>query len=227
MIRRIVGVVLRPRATLAAVIRQPTWLATWLLILTVWAICGAWLLSTDIGRQALVDERVRGVETFGGRVTDSEYEALLADPPLWVYFTSGGRLLLTPQVTLLIAVALWGVARRERAAVTLSQALAIAVHASVLLVVGQLIATPIHYVRESLTSPLNLAAILPLMQEGTLPARFFGTLDLFAIWFGCVLAIGLSVATARPTARYLVPLAGLYAVFAALMAAIIAVRGGT
>ena len=227
MIRRIAGVVLRPRATLATLVRQPTWVATWLLILAVWAICGAWLLTTDVGQQALVDERVRVVEVFGGTVTDAEYAALLSNPPWWVYFTSGGRLLLTPEITLLIAVALWIVARFDGAAVTFTQALAIAVHASIVLVVGQLVATPIHYVRESLTSPLNLAAVLPLMEEGTAPARFFGTLDFFAIWFACVLAVGLSVLTSRRTSRYLVPLAGLYMVFAGVMAVIIAARGGT
>lgn len=227
MIRRIAGVLIRPRATLAALIKQPTWVATWLLILIIWAICGAWLLTTDVGPQALVDERVRVVESLGGTITDGEYAALLAGPPWWVYFTSGGRLLLTPVVTLLIAVAWWAAARFEGAAVTGSQAMAVAVHASIVLLIGQLIATPIHYVRESLTSPLNLAAVLPLMEEGTAPARFFGTLDLFAIWFACVLAVGLSVLTSRPTARYLVPLAGLYAGFAALMAVIIVARGGT
>jgi hypothetical protein len=226
VIWRIAGVVWRPRATLVALVRQPTWVATWLLILIVWAICGAWLLSSDVGRQALVDERVRVAEVFGGSVTDEEYAALLATPPWWVYFTSGGRLLLTPDVTLLIAAALWAVARLDGASVTLSQSLSVAVHASIVLLLGQLIATPIHYVRESLTSPLNLAAVLPLMEEGTMPARFFGTLDLFAIWWAAVLAVGLSVLTRRRTSRYLVPLAGLYIGFAGLMAAVIAVTGG-
>ena len=70
-----------------------------------------------------------------------------------------------------------------------SQALAIVVHASVVLLVGQVIATPLHYVRESLTSPLNLAAVLPLMQDGTAPTRFAGTLDLFALWWAVLLGI--------------------------------------
>ena len=226
VIGRIAGVVWCPRATLAALVRQPTWVATWLLILIVWAICGAWLLSSDVGRQALIDERVRVVEAFGGTVTDDEYAALLANPPWWVYFTSGGRLLLTPEVTLLIAVALWATARFDGASITPSQALSVAVHASIVLLLGQLIATPLHYVRESLTSPLNLAAVLPLMEEGTVPARFFGTLDLFAIWWAALLAMGLSVLTKRRTSRYLVPLAGVYLGFAGLMAAIIAATGG-
>jgi hypothetical protein len=179
---RIAGIILRPRATLAALVLAPAWLTTWLLILMTWAICGGWLLSTDVGRQALVDERVRVVEALGGVVTDAEYAALQARPPWWVYFTSGGRLLLFPITTLAVAALLWLVARTSATA-TLTQALALAVHASVALAVGQVVATPLHYLRESLTSPLNLATVLPLMEQGTVASRFFGALDVFALWW--------------------------------------------
>ena len=227
MIRRIAGMVFRPRATLAAVIDRPAWAAMWLLILVVWAASGGWLLSTDIGQQALVDERVRVIETFGGTVDDTQYAAWLANPPWWVYFTSGGRLLLTPAVTILVAIVLWTLARADGASATFSQGLAIAVHASLILLIGQLIATPIHFVRESLTSPLNAAAILPLMEEGTLPTRFFGAFDLFALWWGVLLVLGLSIVTQHRLARYAMPLAAVYVGFAAVVAAVIAVTGGS
>jgi Yip1 domain len=226
VIRRIAGIVTRPRATLAELVRQPVWAATWLFILILWAICGSWLLSTDIGQQALVDERVRVIESFGGTVTEPEYAALVAEPPWWVYFTSGGRLLLTPEFTLLIAVAVWAVVRREGAPVRFAQALAIVVQSSVVLLIGQLVATPIHYVRESLTSPLNASALLPLMEDGTAPTRFFGVLDVFAVWWAVLLAVGLSALTGRPTRRYLVPIALIFAAFAMVMAIVLAVRGG-
>lgn len=227
VIRRIAGVLMRPRATFAGLVEQPAWAATWGLILIVWAICGGWLLSTDVGQQSLIDERVRVIESFGRTVSDAEYAALLAQPPWWIYFTSGGRLLLTPEVTLLIAAAIWMVARLDGALVTFSQGLAVAVHATVVLLLGQLIATPLQYVRESLTSPLNLAAVLPLVEDGTAVARFFGTMDFFALWWTGLLAVGLSVLTRRRTTRYALPLAGLYVGFAGVMTAVIAVMGGS
>ncbi len=226
MLRRIAGVITRPRATLAELVDRPAWAATWFFILVGWAICGGWLLSTDVGQQGLIDERVRVIESFGGTVTEPEYAALLAQPPWWVYFTSGGRLLLTPEVTLLVALAVWAVARLEGVSAKFSQGLAVAVHASVVLLVGQLVATPFHYIRESLTSPLNAAAVLPLMEEGTVVARFFGVMDLFAVWWAGLLAVGLSVLTGRPTARYIVPIALLFAGFAGVMAVVMAVMGG-
>jgi hypothetical protein len=219
--------VIRPRTTLTELKARPVWVAPWLLILIVWAVCGGWLLSTEVGQQALVDERVRVIETFGGEVKDDEYAALQAHLPWWVYLTSGGRVLLTPPATVLAAVAMWLVARGDgTGATTMRQAMAIAVHASVVLLIGQLIATPLHYIRESLTSPLNMAAILPLMEEGTLPARFFGTLDVFALWWVWLLALGLSALTHRPVRRYAWPLAASYMVFAAIVAALIAATGG-
>ena len=42
------------------------------------AVCGGLLLSTPVGRQALVDERVRVIEALGGRVDDAAYAALQA-----------------------------------------------------------------------------------------------------------------------------------------------------
>jgi hypothetical protein len=226
LIGRITGVVLRPRATLAAVIHAPAWLGTWIVILVVWACCGGWLLSTDVGQQALVDERVRSVETFGGTVSDGEYAALQANPPWWVYFTSGGRILLLPPTTLAVAGLIGFVARANGRKATFGQALAIAVHASIPLAIGQVVATPLHYLRESLTTPFNLAAILPLMDEGTLPSRFFGSLDLFALWWAGLLAIGLSALTGRRARHYAWRLAALFLVFGVVTATLIVAMGG-
>jgi hypothetical protein len=187
---------------------------------------GGWLLSTDIGQQALVDERVRVVETFGGTISDQTYDAMQASPPWSVYLTSGGRLLLTPVATLAAAVGVWVIARRDGTRARFAQALAIAVHTSVVLLLGQVIATPLHYVRESLTSPLNLASILPLMVEGSFQARMFGTLDMFALWWAGLLAAGTAALTGRGAGRYLKGILIGYAGLAAGVAAVIAIVGG-
>jgi hypothetical protein len=192
----------------------------------VWAFAGGWLISTEIGRQALVDERVRVVEAFGGTIADEDYAQLQAAPPWSVYVTSGGRLLLTPAATLTAALIVWAAARRDGAQARLAQGLAIAVHASVVLLLGQLVATPLHLVRESLTSPLNLAAVLPFMEEGSFQARFFGTLDLFALWWLSLLAIGLASLTRRSAWRYLKGLLMGAVGVAATVAVLIAVLGG-
>jgi hypothetical protein len=208
-------------------VERPAWLGTWLAILAVVTICAAVLLISDVGHQAVVDERVRVVETFGGTVGDAEYAALLANPPFWVYFTSGSRTLLLPVVTLVVAAACGVIVRSTGTPARFVQALSIVVHASVVLALGQLVATPIHYVRESLTSPLNFAAILPLVQEGTAAARLFGVIDIFAAWWLGLIAIGLGALTGRSVRRYAMSFAVVYLGFAAVMAGVIAALGGT
>lgn len=227
MIRRFADVVVRPRAAMTALVHQPVWLAPWLTILVVCAGTAAWFLRTDVGHQALVDERVRLTEAFGGSVTDTDYAGWLATPPVSVYLTSGGRVLLNPVVTLVAALGLWLGARLEGAAPPSARVcLSLAVHATVVLALGQLVALPLHYVRESLTSPFTLATVVPGPEDGSLTARWLGGIDLFVLWWTVLLGIGLSVLTGRPVGRYLWPAALVLGAGAGLLVGLIAALGG-
>ena len=223
--RRVTGVLRHPRATMAEVVQHPAFITTWVVVLLVAAVCGGLLLSTPIGQQALVDERVRVTEALGGRVDDAAYDRLRSDPPVSNYLTSGGRLLLTPPVTLLVAAGLVGLARFDGARVTFVTALAIVVHATVVLALQQVVAAPLHYVNESLTSPTNLAGMLRVFDEGSVPARLFGTIDVFGLWWMWLLAVGLAAATGRPARQYIWRLMAVYLGVAAIVAAVFAVFG--
>lgn len=224
---RVTGVLVHPRATMAEVVRHPAFITTWVVVLLAGTVCGGLLLSTPVGQQALVDERVRVTEALGRRVDDAEYARLQTDPPLAVYLTSGGRLLLTPPVTLLVAAGLLVLARIDGAALSFTAALAIAVHASVVLALQQIVATPLHYVAESLTSPTNVAGVLRLFDDGTWPARLFGTIDVFGLWWIWLLSVGLAAATTKPARRYFWRLMAVYVGVAAIVAAVFAVLGGS
>ena len=223
--RRVTGVLMHPRSTMAEVVRRPVFTTTWVVVLLAVVICGGLLLSTPVGQQALVDERVRVTEALGQRVDDAAYARLQASPPLLVYLTSGGRLLLTPPITLLVATGLMVLARLDGAAVPLRTALAIVVHATVVLAVQQVVATPVHYLYESLTSPTNVAGIVRVFDEGTWPARVFGTIDVFGVWWMWLLSVGLAAATAGSARRYLLRLTAVYVGVAAVVAAVFAVFG--
>ena len=223
--RRVTGVLRHPRATMAEVVRHPAFITTWVFVLLVAAVCGGLLLSTPIGQQALVDERVRVTEALGGRVDDAAYDRLRSDPPVSIYLTSGGRLLLTPPATLLVAAGLVGLARLGGARVTFVTALAVAVHATVVLALQQVVAAPIHYVNESLTSPTNLAGLLRVFDEGSVPARLFGAIDVFGVWWMWLLAVGLGAATGCPARQYVWRLLSVYLGVAAMVAAVFAVLG--
>lgn len=223
--RRVTGVLMHPRATMAEVVRHPAFITTWVVVLLAVAICGGLLLSTPVGQQALVDERVRVTEALGGRVDDAAYARLKAAPPVSVYLTSGGRLLLTPPITLLVAAGLAALARIGGAGMTFVTALAITVHATVVLALQQVIATPLHYAYESLTSPTNVAGLLRLFDEGSWPARLFGSIDVFGVWWMWLLAVGLAAATGRPARQYVWRLLAVYVGIAAIVAVVFAVAG--
>lgn len=223
--RRVIGVLWHPRRAMTEVVARPTFAAAWVLLLAVLAVCAFALLSTTVGRQALVDERVRVVEALGGRVDDAAYAALQAHPPLLVYLTSGGRLLLTPGITLLVAAGLTTLAALDGVKVRYGVALAITVYASLVLALQQVVVTPLHFIRESLTSPTNIGGLLPVLDEGSLPARWLGSIDVFGLWWVWLLAIGLAAATGRPARRYAARLLMAYIGIAALVAAVFAVLG--
>ncbi|HWI20525.1 MAG TPA: YIP1 family protein [Vicinamibacterales bacterium] len=223
--RSVTGVLLHPRSTMNEVVRNPAFMTTWIVVLLAVIVCGGWLLSTPVGRQALVDERVRVTEALGSRVDDASYAQLQAKPPVSVYWTSGGRLLLTPPITLLVAAGLVVLARLDGLRLAFVTALAIAVHATVILAVQQIVATPVHYLYESLTSPTNVAGVLRVFDEGTWPARLFGTIDVFGLWWMWLLSLGLAAAAGKPARRYFARLLAVYVGVAAIVAAVFAVMG--
>jgi len=223
---RIAGVLWHPRSTMAEVARHPAFISTWIALLVVVAACGSVLLWSPVGRQALVDERVRVIEALGGRVDDGAYAALQAHPPRLAYATSGGRLLLNPLVTLVTALGLVVLGALDGARVRYGVALAVAVHATVVLALQQVLIAPLHYVRESLTSPTTLAGLLPMLEEGTWAARLLGSMDVFGLWWVWLLAVGLAAATGRPALRYVWRIGLAYVAVAALAAAVFLLLGG-
>ena len=128
-------------------------------------------------------------------------------------------------MTLLVAAGLLLLARMERVNLTYVTALAIAVHATVVLAVQQIVATPLHYVAESLTNPTTLAGLLRVFDEGTLPARLFGSIDVFGLWWMWLLSVGLAAAAGKPARRYFWRLLAVYVGVAALIAGVFAVLG--
>ena len=156
---------------------------------------------------------------------DAAYAGWQADPPLLVYLTSGGRLPLTPPITLLVALGLVTLAAADGNRIRYGGALAVAVHASVVLALQQVVSTPLHFVRESLTSPTNLAGLLPGLEEGSWAARWLGSVDVFGLWWLWLLALGLGAATETPVRRHVLRLLGVYVGIAAIVATVFAVMG--
>jgi hypothetical protein len=130
-------------------------------------------------------------------------------------------------VTVLVALGLMLLARLDGATLRLPSALSVVVAATLVLAIREALMTPVFVLRESITSATNLAALLPSVDEGSLAARFLGTIDVFALWWTWLLALGVSSASGRPARRYLLRLMAVYIGMAALIAGVMAFGGGS
>jgi hypothetical protein len=194
----------------------------------VTAACGAALMQTGIGRQALVDQWERSAEAFGRDVDDALYGRFVAWSEHGAAYAAARAALAGPVLAIAAAaaiMALFNATSPVRA--SYAQVLAIVAHAGVIAALGQALAAPIAYASETLATPATLGRVLPAFDEASPAARFLGAIDLFLVWWAVVLGLGIALLYRRSPARTAAGFVGVYVVFAALLAAVMAVTGGT
>lgn len=226
-----------PRATLAHAVVHPRSVDLAVLIVVISAVCSSGFLMTRVGRLAALDQQVRQLESVGVVMTDDTYETLRAMVPYRpvvsaAFILVGWPILWVGAARILVAVCdrVLGLPREGgRAGSTArrrAQALAMVVHASAIFAVRAMVAAPINYARESLGGATSLSLILPAFGESTFPARLFGAVDVFVVWWVVLVALGVSIlyqTRTLPVARWLF---GAYAGGAAALALTQALRGG-
>jgi hypothetical protein len=192
------------------------------------AACSGALLQTEVGRLALVDQWERTASAFGQTVDDNEYAALEDASQNGAVYAAVSSFVSGPVVALVLAAVLTGVFNGMLGgSATYIQVLAIVAHAGVILALRQVIAAPINYARETLASPMTMTMFFSMFDESSPIARFFGIIDLFVVWWLTVLALGMSVLYRRPARRLLVVFVSAYLVLALVLAAVVALTGGT
>ena len=226
VVARMAGVVVSPRRTFGALAAAPRALDVLLLAWLAAFACTAALLQTGVGELALVDQWERTAIAFGQQVGDVEYAALQQAARRGAAYAAATALASGPALAAALAGVLFLAFRRARRSVRYAQVLAIAAHASVILALRQIVAAPVSYARESLTSPTSASMFLTMVDEGSPVTRFFGLIDLFVIWWLVVLAIGLSVLYGRSARRIALTFAGIYLVMALVVAGLTAALGG-
>jgi len=225
---RAFGIMTAPRATFEVVARSPRWVGILALTFLVTAASAAIVLATDVGQLALLDQWERTASAFGRSLSDAEYTRLAeasrqgAGYAVMTAFASGPLLALG-----LSAVFFLALRTAAPGAVTFQQVLAVVAHAGVILALRQLIAAPVAYARETLTSPITLGIFFRMLDEANPFARFLGIIDLFVVWWAFVLAIGMSVLYRRPARRLAGVFVGAYVTLAIVLTAVMAATGGT
>ena len=225
---RLIGVIRRPRLTFGAVSAAPRWAGLLISLSVVSFVLSAAFLATAVGQQALVDQWERTATAFGQPVDDARYAAFQEMSRNGLSYAAVTALLSVPGAALALAVVLYAAfTGLGRGAATFRQVFAVVVHASVILVLRQIVAAPMNYARESMASPTTLVRLLSGIDEGSPLARLSGLIDLFVVWWVVVLAIGIAVLY-RKRARTLSALfVGAYVVIAFVLVGTMAILGGT
>jgi len=218
---RVFGVLTSPRATYADVAAHPRWLGVLIVVLATTIASSSWLLSTEVGQRAVIDQQLQTLEGFGRTVSDAQYQQMERMAPYSVYVAAAGQIIFLPLVTLTIAgiaIAIFNGALGADA--SFRQVFAVVSFSSVVTGLRALFSTPLNYARESLSSPTTLAAVLPFFEDNTFAARLLGAIDLFLIWWIVSLAIGLGVLYKRRTAPIATAFLLVYGAIAVTIAAV-------
>ncbi len=224
---RILGVLISPRHTLAAVVATPRWWGVLLLTTVVTFGCSATVLRTEVGRTALVDQWERTAIAFRGDVDDAQYARLQEMSEHGVIYAALTSLLNGPVLVVVLSGVLTFLAHSAfRVDVTLRQMLGVVAHAGVILMLRQVVAAPIHYLSESLASPTTMIRLAGTLDESSPVARVLGAVDVFVLWWIVVLAVGVALAVRRPIRPVALAFTGIYVALAVLLAVAMALTGG-
>ena len=227
LLARAVGVVVSPRTTYVEVAARPHILGALGLFLAI-AIAGSFtFMSTQIGKDALLDQQIRAVESFGRQVPDAAYDRMEAMLQYAPYFSVAYIAVFFPLAALLVSgivIAVFNAALGGSA--TFKQVYAVVVHSLMVLGLQQIFVYPLDYAKQSLSSPTNLAVFFPFLDEATFLARLLGSIDLFLIWWIVNLSIGVAVLYKQRTAPIGISLLVVYGALALIVAAARTVLSG-
>ena len=217
----------RPRAAMTAAVARPRpqGMLVFLTLLTVGP--GTLLMTTGVGRQALVDEWERTAAAFGRDVGDAGYAQLHRRSRHAPWWAAGRGLLVGPILASGIAAGLHlTLGRRTDRARPFATALAVATHAGMPLAVRELLGAPVNYMRESTTNVFTLGSWVPSLDIASPPARLLGALDLFGVWTALLIALGASIAYQRRFRTLAAVTLGIYGGLGLLVALVLWIASG-
>ena len=216
---RIFGVLTSPRETFERVMADPRWVGILALSVGAVAVPGSLLMTTDFAQRAMLDQQISSMESFGVTVTDEVRAEMQQSGRSAAYTTFGFMLVGVPIFCVMLAGMLHGVGYGLLGAgASFGQVFSVVAHAGVVFPVQQLLAVPLNFAREAITSPTTLAAFAPLLDEDAFAFKLLSAIDLVNVWWIMILSIGLAVAWKRRTTPIAVTLFGIYAGIALIIA---------
>jgi len=227
LVGRLAGALLSPQSTYAQLAERPTWAGLMAIVIVMVSAPMAVLMSTSVGQRALLDTQMQAFETFGRTVNAAQYQALQRFAAIAPYTAVANGVVGVPLGVLVVSalvLAIFTGLLGGRA--TFRQVFAVTTGSWVVLALRVVFSAPLDYVRQTLTSPTNLAAVLPFFEDDTFPARLLGSLDLFLIWWILNLSIGIAVLYKKRTAPVATTLLGVYVVIGLAIAIVRSLLSG-
>jgi hypothetical protein len=191
------------------------------------ALSSTLLFQTETGRLALLDQWERTAVAFGQPIDNARYAEMQRATEHGIMYAAASAFASGPLLVGALAVLLFGAFRLAGEPGALRQVCAIVAHAGVILMLRQVVASPLAYARETLASPTSLNLFFSMLDETSPLARFFGIIDLFLVWWLAVVAIGMSVVYRKPARQLAAAFMGVYALVAGVLTIVMALAGGT
>jgi Yip1-like protein len=223
LMARLVGVLLSPRETFAAVAAQPRWLGVMLVTIVMSSAGYYMILSSQDMQDAIVDQQVTAMEARGTNVSDEQVANIERFIGFLPRIYAVGVFILGPLLGAAMAGIMTGIFSTLMGGNgTFKQVFAVMNHAgfipaiSALFISGMLAvgAKPV-----GVRPPgANLGVFVPMLEETSFLAVMFRSIDMFLLWWMVVLAIGLGVLYKRRTGPIATTFIGLYVVVALLIA---------
>jgi hypothetical protein len=221
---RIVGVLLSPKETFAAVSANPRWLGVMLVTLVVSSAAYYVILSSPDMQEAIIDQQISRMESGGATVSDEQ----VANIERFIGYMPAGYavavFVLGPVFGAIIAGILMGIFTTIMGGNgTFKQVFAVLNHAGVIqalsgIFIAGMIAAGVKPI--GVRPPgANLGVFLPMLEETSFLGVMLRSIDLFLIWWMVTLAIGLAVLYRRRTG----PIATTFIAIDVVVAVLIAV----
>ena len=196
---RLVGVIVSPRATYAAVVARPRVLGALLVTIVIMAVAEGIFFATPTGQEVLLDQQVKTIEAFGVNITDEMYTQMESRVAYAPYTTAVSLLFFFPILYAILAGIILGIfGMLMGGAGTFKQVFAILAHGGAITALQVLVSMPLSYVTGRLAG-FTLDALVPTLEETSFLTRFLGGLDLFWMWWCLSIAIGVGVLFKRRT----------------------------
>lgn len=228
LMSRAIGIITSPRETFETIVAAPRVGGALALVALVGAVAIGTFLSTEVGREAWLDQQVSTAEAWSGRPMSDEVYAQQERFSRYAGIMGAVQMIVSiPLMALIMGGLVYAIFNALMGgSATFKQVMAVVAHSQIISALAFLVTTPINYAKGAMTGATNLAVLFPMLDESSFVARLLGMLDLFALWWLFVLAIGLGVLYKRKTSSVATVLFGIYAVIALGVAAFLSSRGG-